>query len=825
MGTVTNVGLEPLSGLLTAIHLKEIGGTLGISDVKAWLSPDGISWPWQAVIKESTYSDYQIEILIGPPGGYSLDVGASSTTYVKIEACRDITEIVGEVIVFVDTDLDYNYDPGETIVSSNDSPVRLDLAVWHTVEICPAKFYWSIQEAINAASPGDTIFVYSGTYNEKLVIVKSYLIIQGASREDVILDGSGLNAEHGIEVRDGAVGVVIENFTIKNFAAGYYPFAIWIYRSSSCTVRNMIIEDSGGGINIYGGGSASDTSNYNIIEDNIIRNIQGNAIAIYGGAGGTCSGNIIRRNKITDCGLAWTYIPIIAVFAGANNNVIENNELSMTGTNIGKGYGIALWGVLADGKTDKPAMGNIIQYNSISNFYLGIYIAGHNTYTGTLNLVSNTVIEGNDIKFNRIGVAIKGFNSSGKPGRLNYNNIVGNTEYGVCNKPYNENVYPSYDARYNWWGDPSGPHNPTLNPSGIGDNVSDNVCFEPWLTSSFVPPLIHDISVVSVTPSVVRATPGTVIQVNVEVKNEGNTFENFTVSLYYDNNLIGSEMITDMVPGSTLDLTFSWDTTGVPYGTYTLKAEASIVPGETDTADNTLVDGSVRIGPEAAIKVEPSLFQAQLLNKTFQVNVTISGLWEGWRAVGVQFRLTYDDTLLEVVDVSEGSFMRDSRWNRYGTFFIWDDRPGDPIYGTHVIVGILLLPNPDNGQWAAFPSGDGVLATITFRTIYQERGLEKPPLTCELKLIDTMVIDDDLQEIPLTLKHGMYEMYPTHIGDINYDGKVDIKDVAMVSRAFGSMPDYGAWNPICDINGDGKVDIKDVALVSRGFGWTKTYDP
>jgi uncharacterized protein (DUF2141 family) len=39
------------------------------------------------------------------------------------------------------------------------------------------------------------------------------------------------------------------------------------------------------------------------------------------------------------------------------------------------------------------------------------------------------------------------------------------------------------------------------------------------------------------------------------------------------------------------------------------------------------------------------------------------------------------------------------------------------------------------------------------------------------------------------------------------------------------MPDYGAWNPICDINGDGKVDIKDVAIVSRGFGWTKTYDP
>jgi hypothetical protein len=318
---------------------------------------------------------------------------------------------------------------------------------------------------------------------------------------------------------------------------------------------------------------------------------------------------------------------------------------------------------------------------------------------------------------------------------------------------------------------------------------------------------------------------GTTINVKVTVKNEGNTYENFTVSLYYDNHLIGSEAITDMIPGSTLDLTFSWDTTGIAYGTYTLKAEASIVPGETDTDDNTFIDGSVRIGPEATIKVEPTLFQAQLFNKTFDVNVTIGDLWEGWRAVGVQFRLTYNDTLLEVVDVSLGPFMQDERWNLHGTFFIWYDMPGDPIYGTHVIVGILLLPDPDTGEWEAFPYGDGVLATITFRIIYQERGLEKPPLTCDLELIDTMVIDDDLEGIPITLEHGVYKIYPTHIGDINYDGKVDITDVAKVSKAFGSMPNYGPWNPVCDVNNDGKVDITDVALVSKGFGWAAIYDP
>ncbi|MEK9185626.1 MAG: hypothetical protein AAB863_02510, partial [Patescibacteria group bacterium] len=39
------------------------------------------------------------------------------------------------------------------------------------------------------------------------------------------------------------------------------------------------------------------------------------------------------------------------------------------------------------------------------------------------------------------------------------------------------------DARNNWWGDASGPQHPTLNPLGLGNAVSDNVLFDPWLTS------------------------------------------------------------------------------------------------------------------------------------------------------------------------------------------------------------------------------------------------------------------------------------------------------------------------------------------------------
>ena len=37
------------------------------------------------------------------------------------------------------------------------------------------------------------------------------------------------------------------------------------------------------------------------------------------------------------------------------------------------------------------------------------------------------------------------------------------------------------DARSNWWGDVTGPFHTTLNPSGLGNAVSDLVLFDPWM--------------------------------------------------------------------------------------------------------------------------------------------------------------------------------------------------------------------------------------------------------------------------------------------------------------------------------------------------------
>ncbi|KAA3660111.1 MAG: hypothetical protein DWQ04_20330 [Chloroflexi bacterium] len=47
--------------------------------------------------------------------------------------------------------------------------------------------------------------------------------------------------------------------------------------------------------------------------------------------------------------------------------------------------------------------------------------------------------------------------------------------YGISNDTGTE-----VDARNSWWGHPFGPYHPTLNSDGLGNEVSDDVLFDPW---------------------------------------------------------------------------------------------------------------------------------------------------------------------------------------------------------------------------------------------------------------------------------------------------------------------------------------------------------
>jgi hypothetical protein len=58
--------------------------------------------------------------------------------------------------------------------------------------------------------------------------------------------------------------------------------------------------------------------------------------------------------------------------------------------------------------------------------------------------------------------------------------------------------------------------------------------------------------------------------------------------------------------------------------------------------------------------------------------------------------------------------------------------------------------------------------------------------------------------------------------DIDRNGKVDILDVAIAARAYGSYPGHPRWNPKADLDGNNKIDIIDIAKVARDYGKIRT---
>lgn len=58
--------------------------------------------------------------------------------------------------------------------------------------------------------------------------------------------------------------------------------------------------------------------------------------------------------------------------------------------------------------------------------------------------------------------------------------------------------------------------------------------------------------------------------------------------------------------------------------------------------------------------------------------------------------------------------------------------------------------------------------------------------------------------------------------DINRDGKVNVGDLFLIAKAFGSQPEDPKWNPKADVNDDNLINILDLFRVAKDFGKTRT---
>jgi len=234
----------------------------------------------------------------------------------------------------------------------------------------------SIQDAIDSADAGDTIFVHSGKYYENVVVNKSVYLF-GENRENTIIDGTA----NSVVVNVTADDVVLKEFTIRNGDDG-----IDVYESSNVTIQNNLITDNLYGIRLY-------MSLYIIVFENDVT-----ANKICGIFLQHSSSNTISRNNITADNYAgvWTQL-------SSNSNIISGNNIKAN--NI---YGIRL---------ESSSNSSILENNIADNFYYGI----------SFGYSSNCSIARNNITNNGYGASFNYFSNNNSI----YRNNMANNRYGI----------------------------------------------------------------------------------------------------------------------------------------------------------------------------------------------------------------------------------------------------------------------------------------------------------------------------------------------------------------------------------------------------------
>ena len=156
--------------------------------------------------------------------------------------------------------------------------------------------YPTIQEAVNSASPGQTIQVAAGTYYEHVTINKSLTLI---GKKGATIDGSG---------GGNVINITTNNISISGFTIRNGRFGIYLKGSNNSIARNTISNNWCGVYMV--------NSKHNSISGNTITSNDVFGIRMFG----SCSNNIVLTNM-------FAHSKIGISLAHANNNTFYHNEI------------------------------------------------------------------------------------------------------------------------------------------------------------------------------------------------------------------------------------------------------------------------------------------------------------------------------------------------------------------------------------------------------------------------------------------------------------------------------------------------------------------
>jgi len=218
----------------------------------------------------------------------------------------------------------------------------------------------SIQDAIDGAGAGDTIYVHAGTYVENVDVDKRITLIgDGANVMTVTAADAG---DHVFEVTADYVG--ISGFTATG-ATGSASGGIYLSHVCHCNISESNASNNNYGIGI-------DHSNNNLLANNIANLNKGYGIRLYYSSDNTLTGNTASNNDNAE------YLDTSSIYLWySNNNTLTENtansndhhrgihlyrssDNTLTGNNVSdNNYGIAI-----SNSNNNTFYHNNIEYNA-----------------------------------------------------------------------------------------------------------------------------------------------------------------------------------------------------------------------------------------------------------------------------------------------------------------------------------------------------------------------------------------------------------------------------------------------------------------------------
>jgi hypothetical protein len=347
--------------------------------------------------------------------------------------------------------------------------------------------YSTIQAAINAAVPGDTIKASAGTYTESITVNKANLTLEStAGMASTFIIGAGpggttaaiiLNAGADDFTLGGASG---KGFTITSTADNYLvgvegPEDVTIsYNKFDTTgTPDRAISRINDNLDIT---RLTVSNNTFTIADQYDQGIRDNNPGTGVVVGITISNNIFNG---TDNSLEHSAIEMIDLDISATASTISGNQFNAMGNGILIGSWLATDGLIGD--DDSEAL--TISGNTFSGCKYGIDLSN-----AKADKDHNIVIKQNTFTNCTVGLGLNYGDSPAADDKWNpedmtvkYNDFSGNTD-GIYN---NANASEALVAQHNYFGNPAGPKT-TNNLGTTGDPVSSKVTYSPWLADSQV---------------------------------------------------------------------------------------------------------------------------------------------------------------------------------------------------------------------------------------------------------------------------------------------------------------------------------------------------